>query len=279
MTRYLTAILLIVMTMAGCSMIDLSTNPNFQAQLDDGGKPATIVHVQEDVLEAEKTLEADWAANTAESNVDYTSSPPDAGDVVISKHEKIESFETGGDAFFLGNWDPGNVQGFQISSTTYINKIGVYLKLTSAGDTSVTLKIATNMTGGISGGPSAIIATSNAEIVNSTSGAWYQFDFSEIELTGSTQYYLYIDAATIKVSCYIDANNGYSNGTFWYIDVVEEEVVWVELTTHDTYFRIYEAYKTTGNITTDNIDLGSTPTGPGEWQMQDTKPDDTTLTY
>ncbi|MCK4794609.1 MAG: hypothetical protein KAV87_63350, partial [Desulfobacteraceae bacterium] len=41
----------------------------------------------------------------------------------------------------------------------------------------------------------------------------------------------------------------------------------------------YIGYSDTGYITTANFDIGSTPTVPGEWQIQDIKPDGTTLTY
>ena len=42
-----------------------------------------LVMVEDATLFAQKTTETDWGNNTSESNVDYTSSPPNAGDVIL----------------------------------------------------------------------------------------------------------------------------------------------------------------------------------------------------
>ncbi len=44
-----------------------------------------LVMVEDQTLFAEKTTETDWGNNVSESQVDYTSSPPDAGNVIIEK--------------------------------------------------------------------------------------------------------------------------------------------------------------------------------------------------
>jgi len=46
--------------------------------------PAVIVKLLESELSNEQTTQADWTANVSESNVDYTPSPPDAGDVILA---------------------------------------------------------------------------------------------------------------------------------------------------------------------------------------------------
>ena len=85
MMRYLAALLCITV-MAGCSMLDLSTKAKFEAENKKGTKTrAAIVQLQDVVLEEEKTLQAHWSANTDESNVDYTPSPPNAGDVILDR--------------------------------------------------------------------------------------------------------------------------------------------------------------------------------------------------
>lgn len=51
----------------------------------DHNEPALIVEMQKGVIASDQTTQADWAANTGESNVDYTPTPPDAGDVILEK--------------------------------------------------------------------------------------------------------------------------------------------------------------------------------------------------
>lgn len=46
----------------------------------------------------------------------------------------------------------------------------------------------------------------------------------------------------------------------------------------DKYYIVPE-YKAGGTITTDNLDLGEVPSNPGEWAIEDIKPDGTDLTY
>ena len=84
----------------------------------DENSPSVIISLQENILEAEKTLEADWAANVSESQVDYTSSPPAAGDVELEKAASWaaltsslnvraghSAIEFGGDIYYFGGLD------------------------------------------------------------------------------------------------------------------------------------------------------------------------------
>ena len=44
-----------------------------------------LVLVEDETLFAEKTSETDWGNNASENNIDYTSSPPNAGDVILDR--------------------------------------------------------------------------------------------------------------------------------------------------------------------------------------------------
>ena len=46
--------------------------------------PAYLVKLLKSEVFIESTAQADWAANTLESQVDYTPTPPDAGDVILT---------------------------------------------------------------------------------------------------------------------------------------------------------------------------------------------------
>ena len=176
-------------------MIDLSANPNFQEQLDNGGKPAIIVHVQEDVVEAEKTLEADWAANTAESNVDYTSSPPNAGDVILATSLAIqENFETINVGEIVSSTRLKIAQRFSLdaSSETY-----GFTRISLAGSSNgVTLRI--GIYNDDSGEPGSLIAVANDVWLPDDGGygGWYDFDLDTPDLQPEIDYYIVMEAVS-----------------------------------------------------------------------------------
>lgn len=267
-------------------MIDLSDNPNFQTQLDDGGTPATIVHVQEDVVDAEKTFEADWGANSAESNVDYTSSPPTAGDVILTKDGtpfQVTEYETGGDAWYqVDNYlnNDSTAQGFKvIQGGLEMDSIEVYLRNTT-GSADVISVVIWDDSGGQPG--AAISGSSVQKSIPATSEGWFSFDLSgkNLPLEANTQYYIQMRSQVSgpnSIEAKFDNNDAtYPDGSKW----SQVSGTWSEDTGDDFLFRVsLTPFNFSGYLTTDNLDLGQVPTTPGEWQMQDTKPDDTDLTY
>ena len=270
----------------GCVMIDLSDNPNFQTQLDDGGTPATIVHVQEDIIDAEKTFEADWGANSAESNVDYTSSPPTAGDVILTKDGtpfQVTEYETGGDTWYnvagyLNN--DSTAQGFKvIQDGLELDSIEVYLR-NLTGSSDVINIVIWDDSGGQPG--SAISGSPVQKSIPATSEGWYSFDLSgkNLALLANIQYYIRMHSQVLganSVDAKFDNNDAtYPDGSKW----SQVSGTWSEDTGDDFLFRVsLTPFNTSGSLTTDNLDLGQVPTTPGEWQMQDTKPAGTDLTY
>ena len=66
----------------GASMLTLPAK--FESLLGQKNQPSYIVKMLESEIRNEQTLQADWAANSGESNVDYTPTPPTVGDVAIT---------------------------------------------------------------------------------------------------------------------------------------------------------------------------------------------------
>jgi N-acetylneuraminic acid mutarotase len=63
-------------------MLTLPTK--FKTELLKKNQPSYIVKLLESEIKNEQTLQADWAANSSESNVDYTPTPPETGDVILA---------------------------------------------------------------------------------------------------------------------------------------------------------------------------------------------------
>ena len=75
-------------------MLDLPEK--FKTENKKGTKTrAAIVKLQDVVIEAGKTLQSHWSANTSESNVDYTPSPPNIGEVELLKPETWTQLTSG----------------------------------------------------------------------------------------------------------------------------------------------------------------------------------------
>jgi hypothetical protein len=65
----------------------ISLPSNFAAANDQSERQADVLVAVEDVtLFAEKTTEADWGNNVSEADVDYTSTPPDIGNVELANY-------------------------------------------------------------------------------------------------------------------------------------------------------------------------------------------------
>src|SRR3990170_3046624 len=69
--------------------------PTFESENAKGvNEPSIIVELEESRLEKEQTTQADWAANSQESNVDYTPTPPSGGDVILAQNYLRDGFES-----------------------------------------------------------------------------------------------------------------------------------------------------------------------------------------
>lgn len=253
----------------------LTLPAKFQTELDKGtGKPSIYVKIEEDVLEAEETSQADWTANTGENNVDYTTQP---GDVILENWVNVESNDTSGTAFGPTSSTGQDIQaqGFKLSSATKVKRISLRL---NEDDASATCKV--KIYSNWSAGSGTLLGTSENVVV--TTDAWYDFVFSSVvSLSASTQYHIILNHVSGNPlgsagEGWYAGNSGYADGTYWQKNPGPG---WQEFPSEDAYFRIYEGYQSSGDITTDEMDLGSTPTVNGEWQLSTIEPDDSSLTF
>ncbi|MCK5610639.1 hypothetical protein KAR91_52690 [Candidatus Pacearchaeota archaeon] len=381
----------------------ISLSPIFTEANNQSEKQRDVlVMVEDETLFAEKSTEADWGNNASESNVDYTSSPPDAGDVILASHDSWAGLTAGATARYSHSAIEYNGKMYIFSGITGANDLWEYditgdswTQLTS-GATHRTIHSAIEYNGkmyiyggfGTSNylndlweydiaGDSWTQLTSGATIRGAHSaiehdGKMYVFggldgftNFDEVweydivgnswtQLTsGATARYSH-SAIEYKGSMYIFGGNngssffnevwrydtssdswtqltsgatirdthsavehagrmyifgGYNGSSYlndtWQYDISSDS--WIQLTSGATVRSdhtaidylgkmyvfggysgsaalntIYEydlGYYSTGNITTDNIDIGEVPTVAGEWALEDIKPTGTTLTY
>lgn len=103
----------------------LALPPKFLQQLENADRqPFALLQINSTGIIDEATSEAEWGANTSESNVDYTPTPPESGDVILA----VDTGENTTSAaypdsdvtneFDSGNWDSVNSPE---SDATYLN--------------------------------------------------------------------------------------------------------------------------------------------------------------
>lgn len=269
----------------------LSLPQKFSDENNKGtNKPSIIVELEESRLENEQTLQADWAANTQESNVDYGPTPPEVGNVILSRNGAVRiitNFEGGGaiydrDIIDIGFYDYSSwsiyAQGFKFASDVHgvdlIQKISMYMGITG-GSATVRMKI-------YSGSPNGTLLATSSNDVNLGAMGWYDFTFS-VQLNAGTQYYLvlYVVSESIndpnELLVRFNNENAYGDGTLFFSNLYNP---WIERTWQDLYFRVYGTdYATSGYIRTQTMDLGATPPNSGEWQFDDVLATGTSITY
>ena len=77
-------------------------------------KPALLVSLQTSLFYAELSTQADWSASWSSSNVDWTPSPPDAGDVALAATSAVLTEQTSQNVFSEPLvWDNQLYQSFQ----------------------------------------------------------------------------------------------------------------------------------------------------------------------
>lgn len=248
-----------------------------------------LVMVEDETLFAEK--ESDWDINSGESNVDYTPSPPDLGDVIILETLHPENTIGNSWALLLGLQGviPGTSQeynqGWQsfkqnTETTKTLGIVSGYFKVSNS-EFNIRCTI-------WDAGKSSQISTQLSQPVTSTTGETISFDFTsqDIDIDDNTEYWVqfnpeYTGAFPFPVGVkfidqYYQNTNVYTNGQF---DITGDSPA---SDIGDSVFSVGldgGYYKPTGAITTDNIDIGEVPTVQGEWALGDIKPSGTTLTY
>lgn len=270
---------------------------NFQAELDKGqNKLATIVYMQDSVNEAEKTSEVDWGNNSSESQVDYTSTPPPSGDVILEAVTPPDEENLTGNTWSILKqtvWLDGapvsaqenqHWQSFkQISGFKELNLVKGYFKRSTDGSLHKAKCSIWDSTKTTQYGSTVEVS------VSSTTGAWETFDFSAqgIDILDSTEYWLKFEATFTPATPGVGSANTvveqkYQNTNVYADGQFDKTGSFPGTDLGDLMFEISfigDYFQTTGFITTDNLDLGATPTVEGEWKFDDTKEDGSLLTY
>ena len=275
----------------GETMIDLPV-PFEEANSQDVKQGNVLVAIEDVTLFAEKTTEDDWGNNSAELRVDYTPSPPLAGDVILETdiipNEENLSGNTWG---ILSNIaSPGdtiqyierseNWQSFK--QNTGFKEISVVKGYFKANIALFDIKCSI-----WNDGKTIQISTVLTQAVISSTGEWLTFDFSsqDISIDHNTEYWIKFESlytgsfwpAGARISYQHYQNTDvYAKGQF------DRMVDSPGTDLGDLKFEITftgDFYHGNGKIITDNIDIGEVPTTPGEWVIEDITPGDSTIVY
>lgn len=242
--------------------------------------PSFLVKLEDGTLYNEQTLQADWAANTQASQIDYTTQ---AGSVVVESWVRPENLTMNTyNKLFAKVGDPNNYgeiwQSFKQVATVDVGLVQVkgFFKATSSAATVYCALFASNKT--------TQIGTTLSASIASNAGAIYTFDFTSqsIVLSSNIEYWIKFwsngpGPADYFIYCGVTSKNPYPNGQMDY--------VWkgnLYTAVGESYFQVITDsgyYKPSGYIRTQTMDVGSTPTNNGEWVIEDIVPTGTTLTY
>ena len=252
-----------------------------------------ILAEAEGVLSNEQTLQADWAAASAYNQVDWLSQ---VGTVNLASVLRPELFLSL--SYFLLKKQTISIPYYALAYQSFKQETGAAKTLTSikgffrvenTGGGTETLECKL-----FSADKITQIGTTVAAYLTATAGAEATFDFSSqgLSIAHNTTYWVQFKAYYYTTACGYAAKAGlfqnldfYANGQMDVTTVIgsfpAQETTY-KSNVGDAYFQVNLAggyYKTTGYLTTQTMDLGSTPTGNGEWIIEDIKPTGTTLTY
>lgn len=248
-------------------MITLPTNYAVE-NAKASNTPALLVKIQQTINEVVETTEADWGANSAESNVNYTTAPK-SGDVVLVEGESVISSETGTATIVSsGGFDWLAFKITPVSSYSVI-KVDLYLEQQALPNDCIARIYADS-----SGSPGTVLIASDT--VNVTTAGWYTFTFTyPITLSASTDYWIGVEELTAATNIkWIYDNTG--SGI---IKKSDDGTTWVAGATGDARHRLYAEFIDTGYIQTQNMDLVTTPTINGEWILKGAIPTGCTVVY
>ncbi len=250
--------------------------------------PSLLVRLLEQEISNEQTTQADWQANSEESNVDYVTSP---GDVILASAPVPNEEQTAHDA------------SVAVYSTTGLQGPFYHEAWQSLKQHTTTAKVLGTVTAKIStaGGN----GTLNCELWSAGKGAKLgntvslsipydvtsydmAFDFSAqgLVLSPNTEYWLklYVTgtmSGNPLPQCFVRYNtntSSYADGQF---DYLPSGYPW-EYNKGDLYFVITMTgayYQPSGWIRTQTMDLGEVPLGAGEWVLGNIEPPGTSITY
>ncbi len=258
---------------------------NFQTFSKKGeSSPATIVKFGDSILEDIQGSAGDWENNSSESQVDYT-----GGNVTIEAIAvpDVESL-TGADALTISS--ANDVTQFDLRYTMWqsfrqvsggpktIDTISLYMGISATTSAWITCAVYDAKNGTLMGYPGAESVT--------TSTGFVDIDFSgeNVVLQNNVIYWIGVSSginlpyatapAEDTIDFYYDSTKPYSGGQ------LDREAFDPPATDAndigDARFKVSftgDYYQTTGNITTQIIDLGEIPAVDGEWKFNETEPD------
>ncbi len=251
--------------------------------------PAILVKLLNQEISNEQTTQADWAANSLNSNVDWTPSPPASGDVILAsaavpndENQTNNSWGVLQTITSLQGLVTDNVNWQSFKQTTGGAKTlgvvqGYFYKATSSGTMRVSCQIWS------AGKASQIGTTVGPTDITSDVGQWLSFDFSSqgIILQNDTEYWIRFNGSYSGVTANVSyhryqSTNVYSKGQF--------DRTGTEAGTNlgDLAFIISmtgDYYQASGYIRTQTMDIGEVPIDNGEWIIEDTQPSGTSLAY
>lgn len=250
--------------------------------------PSLLVRLLEQEVSSEETTQADWQANTGEGNVDYATSP---GDVILTPASVPNEEQTGHDAS-ASVYSTTGLQG-----PFYHEAWQSFKQDTSTAKVlgSVTVKISTGGGNGTlncelwsAGKGSKLGNTVSLSIPYNVSSYDMAFDFSAqgLVLNVNTEYWLklyvtgYMDGTSLP-GCSVNYNTATSSYADGQLDHLDHWGSWT-YNMGDLYFVITltgDYYQSSGWIRTQNMDLGETPLGAGEWVIENIEPPGTSITY
>lgn len=252
----------------------------FEAELNRAGHvPSYILKLLESEMFNEQTLQADWTANSGESNVDYTPTPPAAGDVILGTVTEIS--QTQYNAEQCGG--PGEGYGIEWGQqvTTLYDGIGpsftFFVRNPFASITNVKARIYAdnnNAVGTLVAEISGTVPANNNGEVN------FQFPLS-VSLQNNTKYWISIENISSTGICLkYQKTNVYGGGMYAFNNSYLGVPYWAYYSTYDMYFKFNPGrFAPSGYIRTRTMDVGSTPTVDGVWKFEHLVPNGTSITY
>src|SRR3990170_2007934 len=255
----------------------LTLPEKFKSELFKGqNTPSYIVKLLESELYNEQTLQADWEANSGESNVDYTPTPPAAGEVILSLAAIVPDQENLTGNTWVDLIAPAYKHTWQSFQHTEIgprilDKINLYFYNSYGVSKNAYVEL-------WSASKATKISSTIIVSVPPTAGAWYTAYFSgdNLLLQPSTEYWIKIYGGPYTISIRYQNTNVYASGQYdqyttgsWYYNL------------GDLMFEVQfkPIYLTPGYIQTKVMDVGSVPVVFGLWKFQNLVPSGVSVAY
>jgi hypothetical protein len=248
-------------------------------------KPALLVSLQSSYFSIEQRYQADWSACWSSSNVDWTPTPPAAGEVILEQTTDPNDEENLSYNTAVGVYGGQNQQAWQSfrQKTRTAKKLLSIAVLSYNGQTNPYNLDCTLF----SGGKSAQIGDTITINVPwaAAPGTWATFDFSDqnIIIEDDTEYWFKVKGTDRYSAPALRMQNTdvYANGQ---LDTFAGHGGW-NYNVGDLAFEIKftgrngNYYKATGHITTQVMSLAFIPLTDGEWVFDDQMLSDSRINY